>query len=162
MHQLASISPSRRARRAALLIAALGSLGALTLSATVRADDQDTIDYREHVMKTLAADANAISLIVQNKVPAEDASNLATDLKILALTASTAKAAFKDDVPGGEAKPAVWSNWADFSKRMDELAANTAALEKSADGGPSAVAAKLQSALTCKSCHDQYREQKKK
>jgi cytochrome c556 len=168
VHQFASTSSpirtrgSLRARGASALLFALGSLGALTLATPVRADNQDTIDYREHVMKTLGAQANAIALIVQNKLPADDAANLATHLKILALTASTAKAAFKDNVPGGEAKPAVWSNWADFSKRMDELAANTADLEKSGDGGPSAVAAKLQTALTCKGCHDQYREQKKK
>ncbi len=147
------------------MLAGFASLGALALSATALADNQDTIDYREHVMKTLAAQVGAIELIVQSKVPAEDNSNLATHLKILALTASTAKAAFKDNVPGGEAKSNVWSNGdlaADFSKRMDELAANTADLEKTADGNPSTVAGKLQSVLTCKGCHDEYREQKKK
>jgi cytochrome c556 len=148
-----------------MMLTGLASLGALALSATVRADNQDTIDYREHVMKTLGAQVGAIELIVQNKVPPEDNSNLATHLKILALTASTAKAAFKDNVPGGEAKPNIWSASglsADFAKRMDELAANTADLEKSASGNASDVAGKLQSVLTCKGCHDQYREQKKK
>lgn len=164
MHQLVSHTTPFRVRRVAAMVAALASLGALALSATVRADDQDTIDYREHVMKTMAAQVGAIELIVQNKVPPEDSSNLATHLKILALTASTAKAAFKDNVAGGEAKPNVWSGGAlaaDFSKRMDELAANTAALDK-AGGDAATVAGKLQSVLTCKGCHDQYREQKKK
>lgn len=165
MHQLASNLTRIRAKRTGVMLAGLASLGALGLSAAAWADNQDVIDYREHVMKTLAAQVGAIELIVQHKVPAEDDSNLATHLKILAMTASTAKAAFKDNVPGGEAKPDIWSNGglaADFSKRMDELAANTADLEKSADGNPSAVAGKLQSVLTCKGCHDQYREQKKK
>ena len=91
-------------------------------------------------MKTLGAQVGAIELIVQSKVPADDNSNLAIHLKILALAASTAKAAFKENVPGGEAKPNVWSGGglaADFSKRMDELAANTADLEKTAEGNPS-------------------------
>jgi len=165
VHQFASTStPTGRAKRVVYLITALGSLGALTLSVTVRADNQDTIDYREHVMKTMAAQVEAIGLIVQNKVPAEDASNLATHVKILALTASTAKAAFKDNVPGGEAKMNVWSNGslsADFAKRMDELAANTANLDKSTNGNAAEVAGKMQSVLTCKGCHDQYREKKK-
>jgi cytochrome c556 len=167
VHQLASNSTPIRTKRVAVMVAGLASLGALALSATVRADDQDTIDYREHVMKTMAAQVGAIELIVQNKVPAGDSANLATHLKILALTASTAKAAFKENVAGGEAKPNIWSGGglaADFSKRMDELAANTEGLQKSAGDSPNAseVAGKLQSVLTCKGCHDQYREQKKK
>ena len=165
MHQLASTSTPTRARRVAYVMAGLGSLGALALSMTVRADNQDTIDYREHVMKTMAAQVGAIELIVQSKVPADVNSNLATHVKILALTASTAKAAFKENVPGGEAKSNVWSNGglsADFAKRMDELAANTAELDKTTSGNASEVAGKLQSVLTCKGCHDQYREQKKK
>ena len=167
MHQFVSNSSPIRAKRVAVMLAGLASLGALALPALVRADDQDTIDYREHVMKTLGAQVGAIELIVQSKVPADDNSNLATHLKILALTASTAKAAFKDNVPGGEAKPNVWSGGglaADFSKRMDELVANTADLQKSAgdNANASEVAGKLQSVLTCKGCHDQYREQKKK
>jgi cytochrome c556 len=165
VHQFASNSTPIRVRRAAVTVAALASLGALTLSATVRADNQDTIDYRQHIMKTMAAQVGAIELIVQSKVPAEDNSNLATHVKILALTAGTAKSAFKDNVAGGEAKPNIWSGSglsADFAKRMDELAANTANLDKTTSGNASEVAGKLQSVLTCKGCHDQYREQKKK
>ena len=167
VHQFVSNSTPIRAKRVAVMLVGLVSLGALALPATVRADNQDTIDYREHVMKTMGAQVGAIQLIVQSKVPADDTSNLATHLKILALTASTAKAAFKENVPGGEAKPNIWSGGglaADFSKRMDELAANTEALAKSAGDNPNAseVAGKLQNVLTCKGCHDQYREQKKK
>lgn len=167
MHQFASNPNPIRAKRVTVMLAGLASLGALALSATALADNQDTIDYREHVMKTMGAQVGAIELIVQSKAPADVNSNLATHLKILALTASTAKAAFKDNVPGGEAKPDIWSGGglaADFSKRMDELVANTAALQKSAGDTPNAseVAGKLQSVLTCKGCHDQYREQKKK
>jgi cytochrome c556 len=167
VHQFASNSNPIRAKRVAVMLAGLASLGALALSATASADNQDTIDYREHVMKTMGAQVGAIELIVQGKAPADVNSNLAAHLKILALTASTAKAAFKDNVPGGEAKPNIWSGGglaADFSKRMDELATNTADLQKSAGDSPNAseVAGKLQSVLTCKGCHDQYREQKKK
>jgi cytochrome c556 len=162
----ASQSAPRRPTRATRLIAlaaGLASLGALALPALVRADNQDVIDYREHIMKTMAAQADAIELIVQHKLPADDDSNIPAHAKALALAASTAKAAFAMNVPGGQAKPNVWTDSADFNKRMDELAANTDALAKAADsGGVEAVASRIQSALTCKSCHDQYREQKKK
>ena len=151
-----------RTGRLVTALAGLASLGSLALSMPVHADDQDTIDYREHVMKTMGDQVNAIQLLSGHKLPADDNSNFLAHVKILAMSASVAKAAFTPKVQGGQAKPNVWTNWADFSKRLDTLAANTADLEKTAEsGGIDATAAKLQAALTCKSCHDQYREQKK-
>jgi cytochrome c556 len=78
----------------------------------------------------------------------------------VAVSAATAKDAFTAKVPGGRAKPDVWKNWADFSKRLDELAASTASLAKSAnEAGVQLTAAKL-NALKCDGCHDIYREKK--
>ena len=131
-------------------------LGVL-LSATLpsRADDQDVIDYRTHVMKTLDEQMGAIGMILENKVPAD---NFATHLKVLAVTATQAKKAFEPKVPGGNAKPEVWSNWADFSKRLDELVTTTADLAAAAQHDSVAVVgAKLRSTLKCKSCHETYR-----
>ena len=102
----------------AIFILALASLPA-------RADDQDVIDYRTHVMKTLGEQMGAIGMILENKAPAD---NLALHLKVLAVTATQAKKAFEPKVPGGNAKPEVWANWPDFSKRLDELVAATAEL----------------------------------
>ena len=76
--------------------------------------------------------------------------------------AATAKKAFEPNVPGGDAKPEVWANWKDFSKRLDDLTAATAELAKTAKaGGIAAAGPKVQDALTCKGCHDVYREKKK-
>jgi cytochrome c556 len=119
-----------------------------------RTDDQDVVDYRTHVMKTLGEQAGAIVMILDNKAPAE---NLGLHLKVLALAASQAKKAFEPKVPGGNAKPAVWANWPDFSKRLDELVAATA--EAASDSQHDSVAAvrdKLK-AVKCSSCHDTYR-----
>ena len=68
-------------------------------------------------------------MILENKAPPD---NFATHLKILAVTATQAKKAFEPKVVGGNSKPEVWANWADFSKRLDELAANTAELAAAA------------------------------
>ena len=145
--------------RVVQLVAGLAVIAAVAVPGVARADNQDTIDYRKHIMKTMGAQAAAIGMILQQKAPAD---NFATHVQILATTASTALKAFEPNVPGGDAKPAVWSKWADFSKRLNELAANTADLAKTAQaGGMAATAPKLQAALTCKSCHDIYREQKK-
>jgi cytochrome c556 len=130
---------------AALLAASLGRVAV--------ADDQDSIDYRQHIMKTIGEQAASITMILQHKAPAE---NLATHAKLLALSAATAGKAFEPKAPGGNAKPDVWSNWSDFSKRMDAFVAATDDLAKATVGGGAAAAAKSQAALACKGCHDQY------
>jgi cytochrome c556 len=57
---------------------------------------------------------------------------------------------------GGNSKPGVWSNWTDFSKRLDALSAATDELAKTAATGGIAVAGPKAEGLGCKSCHDQY------
>ena len=109
-------------------------------------------------MNTMDEQMAAIQQIIQHKAPAD---NFATHMQIMAVTAATAKAAFTAEVPGGRAKPDVWANWADFSKRLDELVTSTAALAKSAkEAGFEATAAKL-GTLNCKGCHDIYLEERK-
>jgi cytochrome c556 len=140
-------------------IAFLLLLGAAPLLATAaRADEEEDIDYRQHIMKTMDEQMAAIQQIVQHKVPAD---NFATHLQVVAVAAATAKAAFTPPSVGGRAKPEVWSKWADFSKRLDELAAASAALAKSAsEADVAATAAKLDT-LKCQGCHDTYRQRKK-
>ena len=134
----------------------IGAVAFVAMAA--RADDQDDIDYRQHIMNTLDEQMAAIQQIVQHRAPVD---NLSIHLQIVAVTAATAKDAFTAKVPGGRAKPAVWANWTDFSKRLDELVASTAALARSAkDTGVEATAAKL-GTLNCKGCHDIYLEEKK-
>jgi cytochrome c556 len=131
----------------------------MSIGAVAHADDQDVIDYRRHIMKTMGEQAAAIDMILQRKAPAD---NFAVHVKTLAVAAATAKKAFEPRVPGGEAKPDVWSNWPDFSKRLDALTTATDALAKAAsDGGVAATSPKMQAALTCKGCHDTYRVPKK-
>jgi len=141
---------------------AIAPFAFLVLSLTAlpgRADDQDVIDYRQHIMKTMGEQMGAISMILQNKAPPD---NFAVHMKILALAASQAKSAFQPKVPGGDAKPGVWTDWPDFSKRLDELVSATTDLATAAQHeSVSQVGAKMQSALKCKGCHDTYRVPKK-
>jgi cytochrome c556 len=142
-----------------VMTTALLSIGALALSSGARADDQDTIDYRRHVMSSMGEQADAIGMILQHRAPVD---NFAVHVQTLAVIAATAKKAFEPKVAGGDAKPEVWAQWANFSKRLDDLVASTADLAKVAkDGGITAAGPKVESALTCKSCHDSYRVPKK-
>ena len=146
-------------RRLVQFAAGVALIAAATLPGPVLADAQDTIDYRQHIMKTMGESAQALGMINAGKANAAD---FATYAQILAVTAATAEKAFTPKVPGGEAKPDVWAKWDDFDKRLKELVANTADLAKTAQaGGKDAAGPKLQATLTCKGCHDVYREMKK-
>lgn len=133
-------------------------IGTSLLPLNAFADDQETVDYREHIMKTMGEQVAAMNQMRQAKIAPD---NLAVHAEILAVTAATAKSAFTPKVAGGKAKADVWANWQDFSKRLDELVAATSDLAKTAkQGGLTATAPKLQE-LPCKGCHDTYREEKK-
>jgi len=135
------------------------ALWALLVAGNALADNNDVIDYRQHIMNTLDAQAAALGEILSGAVPDD---NVIAHLDALSLTAATALKAFEAKVPGGQARPEVWSNWADFSRRMNEFAQNTAAMAKLAhEQGKEAGLAKVMDALSCKKCHDTYRQEKR-
>jgi len=136
---------------------AVAVMTALPMAAQA-SDPTDIIDYRKHIMKTLGETSAAMNMTVQGTAPAE---NFVLHTEVLASAASSALVAFKENVEGGGSKPDVWSKWPDFEKRMTEFAAATADLAKTArEGGMEAAKPKLQGALTCRGCHDLYREKK--
>lgn len=142
--------------------AAIGATAVMLLPAAVHADDnknKDIIDYRQHIMKTLNEQSAALGQILSTTVPGE---NTSAHLQTIALAASLALKAFEPKVPGGEAKPEVWANWPDFSKRMTAFAQKTAEMAKiSKEQGNDAALQNVVDALSCKACHDVYRAEKK-
>jgi cytochrome c556 len=131
----------------------------ILLPAVVSANDQDAIDYREHIMRTLDEQSAALGMILSTAIPGD---NTAAHLRAIALTAQIALKAFEPKALGGEAKPDVWSNWEDFSKRMNEFAKNTALVAeqvKAKGFDDPALAEKVVDALSCKGCHDVYRKE---
>jgi cytochrome c556 len=143
--------------RRMMCVAGLG-LPAL-LPTVLHADNKDVVDYRMHIMNTLNEQSTALGQILSGVIPEKNAQ---AHLEAIALTASTALKAFEPKVPGGEAKAAVWSNWADFSKRMNDFARLTREATKVAkEKGFTAAGPSIIDALSCKSCHDVYREEKK-
>lgn len=131
------------------------ALAALTcMSASAIADDADIIDYRRHVMISLGEQLAAINMIVAKKVPPDA---FATHVKTMAIVATQAKLAFEPQVAGGKSKPEVWSNWADFAKRLDAMVAAGDELAKAAkDGNAALVGPKINTAMDCDGCHKVY------
>jgi cytochrome c556 len=133
-------------------------LAASALPLVARADDKDAIDYRENIMKSLEAQTTDLGMIVSTQIPDD---NLLSHTKALAILAKQAQKSFESKVPGGDAKPELWANYADFQKRMDDFVAKTADMAASAEkGGMPVVMEKMVPALTCKGCHDLYRVKK--
>jgi cytochrome c556 len=127
---------------------------AVCLTGTAIADDQDAIDYRRHVMSTLGEQLGAIEQIVAKKAPADA---FAVHAKIIALAAGQTRLAFEPKVAGGDSKPEVWSNWADFAKRVDAMVAAANELAKAAqEGNIAAVGPKIRTSLDCDGCHKIY------
>jgi cytochrome c556 len=143
---------------------ALGILAVMLVPMAAHGDGVDKnkaiIDYRQHIMKTLNEQSAALGQILSTTVPGD---NTQQHIESLALAASIALKAFEPKVAGGEAKPEVWSNWPDFSKRMTDFAQKTAEMAKVAKTqGTDAALANVVDALSCKGCHDVYRSEKKK
>jgi cytochrome c556 len=145
---------SRPARTLARL--ALVSMTVLPMAAG--ADSQDAIDYRQHIMNTLNEQSAALGMILSGSAPDD---NAVKHLEVIALTAQMALKSFEPQVPGGESKPEVWANWPDFSRRMNEFAQKMSELAKTAEEkGKDAALKNVLDSLTCKACHDVYREKK--
>ena len=109
-------------------------------------------------MKSLDEQIAALGMTVSTQVPYD---LFVSHTQAIALMAKTAKKGFEQKVLGGEAKPEVWANNADFNKRMDEFVTKTQELADAAkSGGLPLVMEKMVPALTCKGCHDTYREKK--
>jgi cytochrome c556 len=124
------------------------------------ADDQDVIDYRKHIMDTLQAQVAALGMIMSGAIPDD---NVIAHIDSGAAPAATALKSFEPKVEGGDAKPEVWAQWDDFSARMNDFAAKTAAMSKTAhEKGKDEALLLAMDALTCKQCHDTYRVKRPK
>lgn len=124
----------------------------------VHGQAEDPVLRRQLIMQQVEEDAEALGMI---------AAGLEPKTKMLEHTRSVAKSAresyeaFKQNAPGGRAKPEIWSNWADYSAKMEAWIANADKMVAAAEKGDSnGVTEIMVEALPCKGCHDVYRERK--
>lgn len=110
---------------------------------------------RQNIMLQINKDAELLGEIAAGIKPPD---KLAAVTKSIAESAEAARTAFEPNVPGGRAKPEIWTNWPDYSRRMNEFSMNAKRLaELGAKGDLSGVTNALGTALPCKECHDIYR-----
>jgi cytochrome c556 len=125
-----------------------------------KAEADGLIFERQQIMKQLETDTTKLGQIAAGEIQAD---TLAALTKSIAQGAKDARDAFQSKVPGGRTKPEAWSNWPDFSQRLDNFSAKTADMAKlGANGDVAGVTSMMLEALPCKECHDLYRFPPKK
>lgn len=124
------------------------------------AENEGIIFERQNIMTRLERDAEELGNIVAGVAPKD---RLAAVTRSIANGARDSLESFRAQVPGGHSKPAVWSDNADFMRRMEAFARNSEAMAKAGEtGNVLAVTGLLIDAMPCKQCHDLYREPKKR
>lgn len=114
---------------------------------------------RQQIMDQLNRDGELLGQIAAGIAPA---GKLAQTTRSIANGARDSLESFRTRLPGGRAKPEVWSNSADFMQRMEVFARNSEAMAKAGEtGNVVAVTELMIEAMPCKQCHDRYREPKK-
>lgn len=141
------------------VVAVLGLAFAVTGAS---ANPDDHITYRKQIMQIKGAAATAMGLIAEGKVPHDK--HFLTQATTLVETLALAPAAFRENTDGQgrektTAKANIWTDWADFEKRFQELEDKANDILTLASTGGVAVAAGELPGLfrTCKGCHDDYR-----
>ena len=140
-------------------------LGATLLSATLSAaafkTSDDAIEYRQSAYSMMAANFGQMAMMVKGRVDwnqevfIQSANNTAA-LSKMTREGFEMKGADKGDT---KAKPAIWPDWSDFSKRSDKLEMDMKNLAMVAAKGDKGATKKAfgQAAQNCKACHKVYR-----
>jgi len=127
-----------------------------TVAPAFAAEAQDTIDYRQRIMKALDAQVAALGQILSGATPDDQ---VVSHLEVIALAAAQSAKSFEPKVEGGESLPVVWTKWDDFSAKMKDFEAKTRAAADTAKAqGKDAALSNILDALRCKDCHDVYRK----
>ena len=146
-----------------LLAPALLLIGA---ASAVHAQGQPTrgeqaLKYRKAVYQAIAWNFGPMSQMAQGKIPfdSREFELRAGRVAALAPMLSESYSADSSGVSGSKAKPELWANRADFDAKMNDLVERSAALAAVAKGGDAAKSkqAFLDTAATCKACHDKYK-----
>lgn len=150
--------PASRSLRGRVVKFALAVALPLVPLSAVHGQAEDPVFHRQQIMQALDDEGEALGSIAARVTPptkmAEHAHNVAR-------LAREAYESFKPNAPGGKAKPEVWTNWADYSQKMEAFVANADKMAKVADSGDvNGVTELLVDALPCKGCHDVYRQKK--
>jgi cytochrome c556 len=150
-------SVSRRVLPAVLALAVAGAAHAQGQPSK----GEQALKYRKAVYQAIAWNFSPMGAMAQGKAPfdAKEFAMRADRVAALAPMLAESYGAETRAVAGSKAKPALWDNRADFDSKMQDLVDRSAALATAAKTGDEArsKAAFIDTANTCKACHDKYK-----
>lgn len=141
-------------------IAGLLALGGIA-GAALAEDPESVVNWRKNTIG--AAGRAAVALNDIRKGDLEEQDRITEIAEMMVISAKLAKEAFRHDTRGASvettAKDTIWTNWDDFSKRMDDYVADTEKVAELARAGDQGAMFKQlgQTFRNCKGCHDTYR-----
>lgn len=140
------------------LMAILASQSGYTQTAFSR--PADAIKYRQAAFQVMGFHSQRIGSMIKGERPFDKAVST-QDAAIIEMMAMQMDAAFPagTDTPPSKAKPEVWQDAAQFRQKMDELKSSTRKLSEATRSGDlnHIRAAFNQTAQSCKSCHEGFR-----
>lgn len=119
---------------------------------------EDAVKYRQSTFSVLAHHFGTLGAMARGKVPF-DAKAAAENADVLAVMANLPWNAFAAGTEGGNSKPAIWQEKAQFEEKQQQFQTEAGKLVAAAKSGDldKLKAAFGPAAQTCKSCHDAYK-----
>lgn len=124
-------------------------------------DHADPVEYRRAGFYMIGWHFQPMADMIKGEKPM-DAKAFATHATAVAHIAPLLAEGFANGPHKGktDAKPAIWKNYADFSKKMKAFEEESQRLAEVAQGGETGQVKEqfMKTAQTCKACHDDYRK----
>lgn len=141
---------------AALALSALAGVAAAT-------EDKDpALAYRESMMTLIGANFGPMMMATKGEIPWDDKRMAGWGKDLAALATLNQMRGFPPGSDKGEthAKPEIWKNMEDFTKKMEDFQLAAAKLGQVAAGSDRKAIEEQVKATgkTCGSCHDDYKE----
>jgi cytochrome c556 len=141
--------------------AAVGTLAFGVAFAQQPSKGEQAVKYRKALYQVIVWDVGPLGAMAQDKIPfdAKDFARRAEHVAYLTPLLADAYPAESREVADTKLKPEMWSNRADFDRKMNALVDKSAALNAAAKTSDEAKmkAAFFEMGNACKDCHDKYR-----
>ena len=149
-------------RKTVLGVSLLAASALGVLSALAEEKENPVIAYRQSLMTLIGHNFGPMAMTVEGKIPWDDARMAAYGKDLKALVGLNIMRGFPAGSGEGNthAKPEIWSNLDDFTKKMETMQLEAAKLgDIAASGDRKAITDQIgATGKACKSCHDDFVE----
>ncbi len=147
-------------RRVLSVAALLGCVVCARAGAPVK--PADVVHYRQSVMELIGWNFAPLAAMAKGKMAWDTKEFAMRAERIQSLSTQALEGFTQGAADGGvetDAKPFIWSDFATFSRQLDDFVREAKALDETSRAGDEAKMKEQfrKTAETCKACHDKYR-----